>query len=76
MNHKIYFYNPCIILKIFHAVTFRSQTGPQSHLSFRSKSEVNITKNYISSTTKYIFHNIFIILKIYNYITFHTQIWP
>ena len=40
MNHKRYFYNLCIILKIFNYMTFRSQTWPQSDLSFRSKPEI------------------------------------
>ena len=76
MNHKRYFYNPYIILKIFHDVTFRAQTWPQYDLSSRSKPEVEYFKTSYLMNHKGYFHNLYIILKIYHYITFHTQTWP
>ena len=76
MNHKSYFYNPYIILKTFHYVTFRAQTWPQHDLSFWSKSEVEyFKKSYLMNHRRY-FYNFYIILKIYHYITLHTQTWP
>ena len=58
MNHKRYFYNPYIILKIFHYmymyVTFRAQTWPQYDLSFLSKTDVYV-KKILGSTIPYVF---------------------
>ena len=62
MNHKRYFYNPYIILKIFHDVTFRAQTWPQYDLSFRSKPEVEYFKTSYLMNHKRYFHNLNIIL--------------
>ena len=65
MNHKLYFHNLYIILKIFHYVTFCSQTWPQSDLSFQSKPEVEyLKKSYLMNHSRY-FYNLYIILKIY-----------
>ena len=59
MNHKRYFYNPYINLKIFHDVTSRAQTWPQYDLSFRSKPEVEYFKKlYLMNHRRYFYNRL------------------
>ena len=80
MNHKRYFYNPYIILKIFHDVTFRAQTWPQYDLSFRSKPEVEYFKKSYLMNHKDIFsqslHHLKDLSLYYISYTDMTLIWP
>ena len=62
MNHKRHFHNHYTIFKIFHYVTFHSQTWPQSDLFFRSKPKVKyFKKSYLMNHGRY-FHNLYILL--------------